>query len=164
VASQDLNARRAAMLLRCQEAREKRHRLEVFKAELEVGSAKAVERRAQERLLAHERRQRQEMRKAHDALHGRLVDARELENLAAAELALFVEQAKLTALLSKAREDASKAEMTLNAALAELRAATREMQKRQRLADTAAAAWHHVIEMVEETEQTDQTLDMWRPA
>jgi hypothetical protein len=163
MASQDLNTRRAATLLRCQEAREKRQRLEVFKAELRVGSAKTDARRAHERLLAHEYGQRQEMRNAHDALRGRLVNARELENLAATELDLLAQSAMLAAFLSKAREDVGKAEITLNAALAELRSAARMLQKRQRLADMTAAAWHRVIEMAEETEQTDQTLDVWRP-
>ncbi len=163
-AAEGLIASRAALLLRCQAAREDRQRIAAARATRLRAAASDAAADARGRLAAFEAGRQDAMRRAYDALAGRQVDAATLQDLLAQEERLRGEAAALAdaAAVAAARDrETADAEA---AAMAALAAAARRTQRRERLAEMTARQYGAVLALAEEAEREDATTDTWRPA
>lgn len=160
----ELNARRAALLLRCQRGREERRRIEAMRAEHAHATSRAAEAAARERLDAHISAQASEIEAAHAELRGQTVDLGALQRLAAFEKQLQHEAVSLTREVAEAGKAARHHEQAFAAAMSALQVEARVTRKRAGLSATMRVAWRRAVEEAEETERDDQATDDWNRA
>jgi hypothetical protein len=160
----ELNARRAALLLRCQRSREERRRIEATRAEHAHATSRAAEAAARERLDSHIVAQASQIEAAHAGLRGQTVDLGALQRLADFERQLQHEAVSLTREVAEAGKAARHHEQALAAATSAVRAEIRVTRKRARLSETMQIAWRRAVDEAEEAERDDQATDDWNRA
>lgn len=158
-----LMSQHAALLLRCQRAREARQRLAALQAERICAAALVMAASARAELVTFEISRQGEMRNTYNALAGRLVDANALYALPALEATRRVQAVLLALTLDEAAARLGKAEDVMAEARKALALAARHTQRRERLADVTAARHHAVLALAEEAAREDATTDNWRP-
>ncbi len=159
--SDDLKARRSAMLLRIQKSREARRRIDVVRAERMRDEAATAESLACERRDQHGRSQAGRLREAHEWVRGRVIGLRALDKLTAFERDLQAASAVLAANVANAQAIARDREAALHAASALLATEARATRKRERLAETMATASRQAAEAAREAEREDLMTDRW---
>ncbi len=157
-------AARAALLLRCQAAREERRRIVVAQATRAHAVAADALAGAQARLTGFEARRQDAMRQAYDALAGRQVDAATLHALPALEARRRNEAATLAVAIDAAAARQRETAAALAEGMAALALAARATQRRERLADMTARRQRVVLASAEEIEREDAATDSWRSA
>lgn len=162
--SDELNARRAALLLRCQRGREERRRIEAMRAEHAHTTSRAAEAAARERLDAHTVAQASQIEAAHAELRGQTVDLGALQRLADFEQQLQHEAVSLTREVAEAGKATRHHEQALAAAMSAVQAEIRVTRKRARLSETMQIAWRRAVDEAEEAERDDQATDDWNRA
>jgi hypothetical protein len=163
-ATNQLNARRSAMLLRCQRGREDRRRIDFLRAERARSSAVAAEISASEQRDAHNALRAARLEEAHEAIRGRVVDLDALKLLTTLEQDLQKEAVALEGALTEAHENLREAELVLTDAATVLRLEVKATHRRERLAGEMLAAWRRATEAAAETEREDQVADKWSAA
>lgn len=154
-----LNLLRSATLLRFQRVREDRTRVELARAEREHGAALVAERAARQACEAHELARAEQVRNAHGALRGRVIDPMVLDDLAALEGALQTRSAGLANALAEARTAVRNREGGLAVARDALKGTVRTTRKRERLDRRVRAAWDRASDAAEETERDEAVAD-----
>ncbi len=150
-----LSVRRVATLLRLQRVREDWTRAELARAERECEAATVAERTAREGCEAHERARVEQVRAAHGALRGRVIDPAALDDLAAREEALRDRSAGLAARLAEARAALRDREGGLATARAALHVSVRATRKRERLNQRVGAASARASDAVQDAERDE---------
>ena len=140
----ELNARRAALLLRCQLGREERRRIEAMRAEHAHTASLAAEAAAQERLDAHTSMQASQIQAAHAEVRGRTVEPGTLQRLVALEHDLKHEAAALASEVAEARKTVQHNATILSAAVSAVQAEARISRKRERLSETLQIALRQI--------------------
>jgi hypothetical protein len=162
VTAHELSARRAAMLLRCQKAREQRRRREALRAEQGRTAAAAAEQSAREAVSAGRLAGAERLRQACDDLSGRMVRPEELATLPALEQALAREAEERDQKLAAAAEAAHLARGAADAAREALLAERRATEKRSKLTERSHRLWRRALDVAEELERDEQVADTWR--
>jgi hypothetical protein len=162
VTAHELNARRAAVLLRCQKVREQRRRRDALRAELDSTAAAAAEERAREAASSGRLAGAERLRQACDDLAGRMVRPGELATVPALEQVLAREAAQRDQKLAAAAEAARVARGAADAAREALLAERRATEKRSKLTERAQTLWRRTVDVVEELERDEQVADTWR--
>lgn len=157
----ELNARRAALLLRCQRGREQRRRVEAMRAEYAHTSSVAAETAARERLDAHTSMQASQIRTAHAELRGMTVEPGTLQRLVALEHDLQHETEALASEVAEARKTVQHHQSILAEAMSAVQAETRISRKRERLSEAMQVALRRAVDEAEEAERDDQVADDW---
>lgn len=157
-----LSARRVATLLRLQRVREDRTRAELARAERDREAALAAERAARGACEAHERARAEQVREAHGALRGRVVDPTALDDLAALEGALRSRSAGLAACWAETQATVRNREGGVGIARDAWRATARTTRKRERLEQRVRATMDRASDAVQETER-DEAANGRRP-
>jgi hypothetical protein len=160
----ELNARRAALLLRCQRGREERRRIEAMRAEHAHATSRAAEAAARKRLDSHISAQASQIEAAHAELRGQTVDLGALQRLADFERQLQHEAVSLTREVAEAGKAARHHEQALAAAMSAVQAEIRVTRKRARLSETMQIAWRRAVDEADEAERDDQATDDWNRA
>jgi hypothetical protein len=162
VSPHELSARRAAVLLRCQKAREQRRQRDASRAERSSTAAGAAEQRARAdagfgRVAGAER-----LRQACADLGGRKIRPEELATLPALEQSLAREAEQRDKALTAATEAARTARGAADAAREALLTERRATEKRSKLTVRAQTLWHRAVDAREEMERDQQVADTWR--
>lgn len=160
----EMKAARAALLLRCQRAREAARRVDVARAEQSHAAALEGERRARGALDTGKTQASKEIAGVGQALRAEAIDRRRLDALLGSERAALTNVAILARDVERARTEISEADRHREAARAALLTERRATRKRERLADETATAWARTLDRIEETEREDAFADAWRPA
>ena len=161
-AALELKARKAAMLLRCQQARELRRRLLSLRADHAVAAALVLEQAARDARDAHSTISRARLAAAYEALPGRIVERSALQDLVAQERQIAHEaRAHLDALIT-AEAETQKAREAASAARAEFKNEARATTKRTRLAASTEKHRRDARESAEVQECDDQLEDARR--
>lgn len=154
-AAEGLIARRAALLLRCQDARERRARTAAAGAARARDAARARREAAGAERDAQARRRAEALRAGYDRLAGRVVDAAAVAALRAAETAWQAEAERLRLAEDAAAAALDAAETGLTAARAAMEAEARRTCRRARLAEDTAARHRRVLDAAEEAERDE---------
>ena len=161
-AALELKARKAAMLLRCQQARELRRRLLSLQADHAVAVAMALEQAARDARDTHATISCTRLAAAYEALPGRIVERSALQDLVAQERQIAHEaRAHLDALIA-AETETQKAREAASAARAEFKNEARSTAKRAHLAASTVKGWRDARDSAEDRECDDQLEDAWR--
>jgi hypothetical protein len=160
----DVKARQSAALLRFQEVRERRQRVETTRAEHTLAAAAGRERTAREDLDAGRAAAAAALAAAHTGLQGLVVAIGEIEALGMLERDWGREVASRTDRLAAAEAERREAEAIADAALAALRGQARMTAKRARIAAATESRWRRMLDAAQEIERDDQTAALWRPA
>jgi hypothetical protein len=164
VTAHELIARRAAVLLRCQKAREQRRQRDALRAEQGSIAAAAAEQSAQAAVSSGRIADAERLRRACDNLDGRKVRPEELATLPALRQALAREAKERDQALVAAAEAARVARETADAAREALLAERRATEKRSKLSERAQTTWRRTVDAVEELERDEHVADTWRSA
>lgn len=151
------------MLLRLQKTRERARKLDAAQAARALTAAAAVRSRASDAAKAHEAHRAAALREHHEALRGRTVDLRALDELTAHESALMAQSVRLGQALDAAETLVTQAATAYSAARRALEAEIRATQKRERLSAKTATAWRHLLDEREEGER-DEAAQMAQAA
>jgi hypothetical protein len=162
VTAHELNARRAAVLLRCQKVREQRRQRDALRAELDSNTAAAAEQSAREAVSSGRLAGAERLRQACDDLGGRMVRPEELATVPALEQALAREAEERDQKLAAAAEAARVARGAADTAREALLTERRATEKRSKLTERARTLWRRAVDVVEELERDEQVADTWR--
>lgn len=164
VSPQELNARRAATLLRCQKVREQRRRRDALRADHASAEAAQVERSARDASETGRAAGADRLRHAYDDLGGRIAGLGDLAALPELRRALAREDAERDAALAEAECAAREARQAAAATRDALLAESRATEKRSKLAERSRTLWWRTVDTAEELERDEQVADTWRPA
>ncbi len=162
VSPQELNARRAAALLRSQKAREQRRRSDALRADHASAEATTAERAARDASEAGRAAGVERLRQAYDDLGGRISGLEGLAALPALRHALAREDEERDAILAKAKAAGTEMRNAAEAARDALLVESRATEKRSKLADRSRTLWRRIVDHAEELERDDQVADTWR--
>jgi hypothetical protein len=157
----ELNARRAALLLRCQRGREAQRRIEAMRAEHVRSTALAAETATREQLDARLLAEAEQIEAAHEAVRGQTVRLDTLQRLTALEQALHGETVALAATLAHHQQATAEAEHAVAVAMTAAQAEARVTRKRTRLSEAMQDALRHAADAAEEAELDDHVTDNW---
>lgn len=157
-----MKALRAAVLLRCQRAREAARQIDAARAKREHEVACAHEAAARTTLREGEKAAEIEIAATADALGAGTIDRLRLDALLATERAALDQVKALAAAVKKSEADVAAAHARLDTANAALAVDRRATRKRQRLAEDTASIWRRGLEAAQEMEREDQFADTRR--
>ncbi len=159
-----LIAAQTKLLLRCQQVRVDRRRVAAARAARAERAAAAAAAAAAAEFDRFEAARQAEMARSYDGLMGCAVDAATLQALPILEAQQRAGAEPLAAAVSDAAARAQQAALVVTEASADLAAAMRKAQQRERLAGRASDAHRTVVALAEEFEREDAATDSWRPA
>jgi len=161
-AAAGLIATRAALLLRCQAAREERRRVAAASAaRIRTAAADALA-AAGATLASFELERQDAMRRTYDGLAGRKVDAAALHDMPAQQALQLRTRAGLANAAETAAGRLREATDAERVALTALACAARRRQRREQLSELTAQRHRAVLALAEESEREDATTDAWR--
>ena len=162
IADLDVRARRTALLLRSQRARERHSRHELARAENQSLAVAEAERAAAEAENAGRIANVARLRDSFGALGGRVMASSSLSALPALKQSLDREEAEWASRTQASGEKARVASQRVAEARAQLSRESRVTERRSKLAGRTETLVRRAAEAAEESERDDQVADTWR--
>lgn len=156
-----MNARRSAILLRCQQAREQRRRHDALRADQASAEAAKAERDTRDAAEAGRAAGAARLQDAYEDVGGRVVGLARVEALQVLQRALAREDEERDEAVMKAAAASAEARGAAAVARGALIAESRTTEKRSRLNGRAQTLWRRLVDATEELERDDEVADTW---